>query len=98
MLSLYRRLIELRRNEPALAVGDYAALAAEGSVLAYRRRHAGRELLVALNLGAVPAALRLPAGAGSYAPLLTTRLDAGRPPEGDLLELQGDEGVILALT
>ena len=64
-------------------------------MLAYRRRHAGRELLVALNLGAVPAALRLPAGAGSYEPLLTTRLDAGRPPEGDLLELRGDEGVIL---
>ena len=67
-------------------------------MLAYRRRHAGRELLVALNLGPMPAALRLPAAAGSYAPLLTTLADAGRPPEGDLLELQGDEGVILELT
>ena len=38
MLSLYRALIELRRSEPALAVGDYAPLAAEGPVLAYRRR------------------------------------------------------------
>ncbi|MBX6340831.1 MAG: alpha-amylase, partial [Thermomicrobiaceae bacterium] len=35
MLSLYRRLIALRRAEPALHVGSYAPVPAEGSVLAY---------------------------------------------------------------
>ena len=37
MLALYRALIALRRREPALAVGGYAPVAAEGDVLAYRR-------------------------------------------------------------
>jgi alpha-glucosidase len=61
MLSLYRRLIDLRRHEPALAVGTYRPVAASGTVLAYRRSFGGRELLVALNLGAAPQRLAMPA-------------------------------------
>jgi alpha-glucosidase len=61
MLSLYRRLIDLRRHEPALAVGTYRPVAASGTVLAYRRSHGGRELLVALNLGAAPQRWAMPA-------------------------------------
>jgi alpha-glucosidase len=96
MLALCRALIELRRREPALALGGYAPVAAEGTVLAYRRWQDRREFLIALNLGAAPASLRLPAG--RWQPVLTTALAARRSPEGDRLELQGDEGVILTLT
>jgi alpha-glucosidase len=97
MLALYRALIELRRREPALAVGGYAPVAAEGPVLAYRRWQDDRQLLIALNLGAQPAALRLPAELARGAVVMTTRLDAGRPPADDRLELRPDEGVILSL-
>ena len=96
MLALYRALIELRRREPALAVGGYAPLAAEGPVLAYRRWHGGRQLLIALNLGSAPATLRLPAELGRGQVLMSTLPGAGPPPEHDRLELRPDEGLIVS--
>jgi alpha-glucosidase len=94
MLALYRALIELRRREPTLAVGGYVPVAAEGMVLAYRRCQDDHEFLIALNLGHEPARLQLPAGRG-HEPVLTTLVDGGRPPRSGVLELRGDEGVIL---
>jgi glycosidase len=98
MLSLCRALIELRRSEPALALGAYAPLTAAGSVLAYARREDGLEFLIALNLGPEPARLQLPAAASGYEVVLTTLAAGGRPPQGGVLELRGDEGVILRAT
>ena len=49
LLSLYRDLLRLRRDEPALAVGTCAMVAAERSVLRYERHHAGRQLGIYLN-------------------------------------------------
>ena len=93
-LALYRRLIALRRAEPALAVGAYAPVPASGHVLAYTREAGGRRLLVALNLGGRAASLAL---AGRGRALLSTHLDR----EGERLEgalaLRGDEGVVVAL-
>src|SRR5262249_24781931 len=43
MLTLYSRLIALRRGEPALEVGRFEPLAADGEVLAYIRRGRTRE-------------------------------------------------------
>ena len=37
LLALYRRLIELRRQRPELAAGDWRPLAADGDVLVYAR-------------------------------------------------------------
>ena len=54
MLSLYRRLLLLRRSTPALSVGEYEPIAATGDLLAYMRRTRGERVLVALNLGAEP--------------------------------------------
>jgi alpha-glucosidase len=48
LLALHRRLLALRRAEPALHSGAYDTVAAGDGVLAYVR---GGELLVALNLG-----------------------------------------------
>jgi alpha-glucosidase len=55
MLALYRRLIALRRAQPALNRGNYEALEAEGEVLAYARNGEGQRLVVLLNFGATPA-------------------------------------------
>ncbi len=51
MLGLYRRLIELRRTEPALHVGSYTPVATEADVLSYIREQDGRRFLIVLNLG-----------------------------------------------
>jgi alpha-glucosidase len=51
LLSLYRRLLRLRRDHPALHAGDYRTLAVLGEVLAYERRCAGERMAVLVNLG-----------------------------------------------
>ena len=98
ILSLYRALIDLRRTEPALAVGDYAAIACREPVLAYRRALGDRRLLIALNLGSEPARLPLPPEHGGYQLVLSTKLDQGPSLEDGVLALRGDEGVILRAT
>jgi alpha-glucosidase len=90
-LTLYRRLIELRRR-PELTVGDWRPLAADGDVLAYVRSHAGSRLLVALNLGPTPNRLPL-AEPGRV--LLSTHLDRAHDAVSGHLELGGNEGIIL---
>ena len=54
LLGLYHRLIQLRRMEPALSVGDYSALPSGDDVMAYVRKVADRRLLIVLNFGAQP--------------------------------------------
>jgi len=55
MLALYRRLIALRRAQPALNRGNYEALETGGEVLAYARNDEGQRLVVLLNFGTTPA-------------------------------------------
>jgi alpha-glucosidase len=93
ILSLHRRLIELRRAEPALARGAWALLHAQGDVLAYERSLPGRRLVVALNLGAERQVPEVELGRRARL-LLTTYLDR----DGDELAgltLRPKEGVIL---
>src|SRR5688572_29676374 len=51
MLALHRRLIDLRREERALATGDYRFVHADEQVFVYEREADGRRILVALNFG-----------------------------------------------
>jgi alpha-glucosidase len=96
MLTLYRRLLALRRGEPALEVGRFEPVECEADVLAYVRR--GREgestFLVALNLGAAPQAMKI-AHEGRVA--LSTHLDRAGERASRTLELRPDEGVIIRL-
>ncbi len=83
MLTLYRRLLALRRAHPALAIGDFALAEADRDVLAYERRHGGERLLIALNLSDEERAMPF---AGEV--LLSTLDGAGdglRPNEGVIL-------------
>jgi alpha-glucosidase len=94
ILTLYRRLLAMRRTHPSLSIGDFALLDADGDMLAYERRHGAERLIVALNLGAQPQRLELPDWASGCRPLLSTL--AAAPPVGDgALLLRPDEGVIL---
>jgi alpha-glucosidase len=91
-LTLYRRLIEFRRQRPDLMVGDWQAVAAHGDVLAYARSHAGNRLLVALNLGPTPHRLPLPRPGRV---LLSTHLDRAHEVVSGHLELRDNEGIVL---
>jgi alpha-glucosidase len=97
LLSLHRRLIQLRNAEPALSVGDFTPLALDGQRFAYLREAAGRRFLIALNLGH---------GSGILKPahlhprgrivLATNRAREGQRVE-DRIDLDGDEGYIVLL-
>jgi alpha-glucosidase len=90
MLSLHRRLIALRRAEPALQLGRFQLLETSGDVLAYLRE----DFLVALNLGATPQRAPLPR-AGAI--VLSTHLDRAEERVAGTLQLRPDEGLIVRL-
>jgi alpha-glucosidase len=94
ILTLYRRLLALRRSCLALSIGDFGLLKGEDSILAYERRHGSERLIVALNLGERPSGLRLPDWARGSRLLLSTVDDAALIEGGTLL-LRSNEGVVL---
>jgi alpha-glucosidase len=97
LLSLHRRLIALRRAEPALAIGDYEPVGIHGDAFAFVRSTGGRRLLIAVNLSATPTLLRLPDKLGHGAILVgTDPTRDGASVDGNI-ELSGNEGIIVAL-
>jgi alpha-glucosidase len=96
ILSLYRRLITLRRTEPALSVGTYTPVIVEGDVLAYMREAQGKRFLIVLNLGHRPGQFALEAsGPGQIVVATETSREQHRVT--DRLRLTGDDGVVIAL-
>jgi len=95
ILCLYRRLLELRRSAPALAVGSYRPVEAEGDVLAYIRKEGGQAFLVALNLGPEAATLAVPQELRGGRVVLSVL--GGREAEtvGEALFLEGNEAAIV---
>lgn len=95
ILSLYRKLIALRRGRKALVEGRYQRVESHADVLCYERALDGERLLVVLNFSHEPARLPMQARAGRV--LLSTRLDRdGETVEGEIA-LRGDEGVVIDL-
>ncbi len=97
-LSLYRKLLQLRRAHPSLSLGEYEPIAATGDLLAYVRRTENERLLVVLNLGDEACGLSWDALGLSGSLLLSTHLD--RPDEvfTDHVALRANEGVIASLS
>jgi alpha-glucosidase len=98
ILTLYHRLIVLRRKHAALEYGDYEPVAMTGDLLAYIRKHGRERLLIALNLGSEPHAVSFAAAVASRGRIvISTHLDReGEPLQGDL-NLRANEGVIISL-
>ena len=96
MLTLYQRLIALRRGEPALEVGRLETREASGDVLAYVRRGRAGEpgFFIALNLGPNPHRV---GGIPDGAIALSTHLDRDGERVRDAIDLRGDEGVVIRL-
>jgi alpha-glucosidase len=96
LLSLCRRLIELRKREPLLVDGAQELVEREPPIVAYRRTSHERAFYVLLNLGHESRRCAIEPGRSSRV-LLSTFLDRDGEPAGDSIELRGDEGVIVAL-
>jgi oligo-1,6-glucosidase/alpha-glucosidase len=86
MLTLYRKLLALRRAHPALSIGSLRLIDAPEGILAFEREHDGQRLTVLLNLTANASACPW-----QGTPLLSTL--TGEPEPG---MLKPEEGLILA--
>ena len=94
MLALYRRLIALRRAQPALNRGNYEALDAGGEVLAYARNFEGQRLVVLLNFGATPAPI--PPALMPRQPIVLASTDPARTGSIESpLVMAAHEGIVL---
>jgi alpha-glucosidase len=94
ILSLYRRLLALRRAEPALAEGSYRTVAATaGGALVFERTAGATRFLVALNpsAGAARAALD---GAQGVVALATDPRREGERVAGDVTLAAGEAVVV----
>jgi alpha-glucosidase len=92
ILSLYRRLIELRRAHPALHHGAARVLSSDNNVLTYERTADDQRVVVMLNFGSE--ARPLPTFTGTDPRLLlSTHMD--RDGTGEINELRGNEGVMV---
>jgi alpha-glucosidase len=94
LLTLYRRLIALRRARPALHGGAYVPLDAQGDVFAFLRAAEGERLCILLNMSEAAAEPALPEG--GWTVLLSTHLDRAGEAAAGHLRLRPAEGLILA--
>jgi alpha-glucosidase len=96
MLGLYRRLLALRRAEPALSVGTYKPLIEQGQIMAYLREAGEQRFLVVLNLGSRPGHVPLEAVGLGEIVVATDGRREGEHVTGRLVML-GDDAVVVRL-
>jgi alpha-glucosidase len=97
LLSLTRRLIELRRSRPALLIGSYRAIdGVPNGCFVYLRQSGGQHYLIALNFSGQKQIVKLPE-MGNGRILLSTYLDREELVDLTFLQLRGEEGSVLEL-
>jgi len=97
LLTLYHRLMALRRNEPALYGGEQHPVRSRNDILVYRRTAGAGEFLIGLNLAAEPRRWTWPEPGEGWL-CLSTHLDRAQTPVSSPLMLRANEGVIVRLS
>ena len=95
--SLYRRLLALRANEPALQIGDYAPADLPGDILAYTRSFGAKRFLIALNLSPDRVTSPLPPHFANGRLLISTSNSSPLENLQSTLDLGAWEGQLLAI-
>ncbi len=97
ILLFYKRLIQLRRTEPALSVGGYEQVFADRQAFAYiRTSAAGDSFLIALNLTHRPCVIAMKDQLTGTTELGTIH-ELEQQETGQVIYLSGDEGIIVRL-
>ncbi len=97
MLTLQHRLIQLRRSEQALSIGDYVPIRSQETLMAYIRQHEGTRFLIVLNFGKDAQELDLGAPYDTGVLLISTKLDRDGETVSGKIALRSDEGVVVRL-
>ena len=98
ILSLYSKLIKVRRGEPALEVGRLEPVEAEGDLLAYIRRDGHSAFLVALNFGSQSQTMDISSKGSEGRITFSTRLDRSGEIVRGVLDIRPEEGMLVRLT
>ena len=97
-LNFYRRLLELRREEPSLSVGKFIPVHGDDHFIAYQRVHNSDAFLVILNFTNEPAHYRGAVDADAHARVV---VGTHRQREGALftgeMALKPNEGVVIRM-
>lgn len=98
MLSLYKRLIELRHQEPSLSVGDYSPVYSDNQMLAFIREVEGHQrFLILLNLSHRPCYFKPQHFSFKGKVLIATFPEREGTVYSNTISLSGDEGIIIKL-
>ena len=92
ILQLYRNLLRIRRQTPALHSGDYAPIRSRDDILIYQRYTEEERLTIGLNISHEARRLPLP-GQGTI--ILSTHLDRSQCQVAEAVILRPDEGMII---
>lgn len=95
ILSFYRRLIEIRKKEPALSIGNFIPVPSSGNLIVFLRELDGKRFLVALNLGDSPEELKLNVSEFSGKVLVATDIKREGSYVRDAISLKGNEGLLI---
>jgi len=98
MITLYNQLIQVRRGESALEVGQFEPMEGHGDLLTYVRRDRESAFLIALNLGPRPDVINFSNKASEGRIALSTYLDRSGDRVRGELELRAEEGLLVRLT
>jgi alpha-glucosidase len=97
MYQLHRRLIELRRRRPALSLGGYGSVFADGNCLVFTRKLGRERILVAVNFDGEAATVSLTSGESAGRVLLSSAGDREGEPIHRSVKLRAHEGVVVEL-
>lgn len=97
ILSLYKRLLELRKREPALNIGSYVPVPADGDLLSYLREHEGKKFLIVLNMGRKPRFFTPKTVKLKGKIVVGTHIEKEGQLVSERVMLKGDEGVVVEL-
>ncbi|MDJ1496738.1 alpha-amylase family glycosyl hydrolase [Cytophagaceae bacterium DM2B3-1] len=99
MLLLYKRLIDLRHNEPSLTVGDYTPVCSDNQMLAFTRQAEGHpKFLIILNLSHRPCYFKPSTLTFTGTVVMATSPELEGSVVDENISLSGDEGVIIRIT
>lgn len=96
MLSLYRRLINLRTAEPALNTGAYQPITSEGNLYCFKRTSPDKEFLIVLNMSNTEETFSGTTSWNGIVRVSTHKIREGEKISGRVT-LKADEGLVIEL-
>jgi len=90
--------MDLRRKRPALSLGSYGSVRADGNLLVFTREYERERLLVALNFGGEPTVASFLSREGAGRLLVSSGGDRAHEAVCGSVKLRAHEGAVVELS